>query len=172
MTTVINGSSPSITFSDGTTQTTAPTYAGPSIQIFTSSGTFTVPTGITKLCVAVFGAGGGGGGSSSGGSGGNSSFGGYIIGGGGSGGAYGYPNSGIGDCDTAGGNPAGTSLNLQFQITGFQYNGNYGSGGSSGKNGSIFGNDWDILRLVISSLSFRALQIPKIKSNSITELNV
>jgi hypothetical protein len=37
------------------------------IQVFTSSGTFTVPTGITKVKATVVGGGGGGGGSSGGG---------------------------------------------------------------------------------------------------------
>ena len=50
-------------------------YAGPSAQVFTSNGTFTIPTGITRLKVTVIGGGGGGGGStiSNGSAGGNSS---------------------------------------------------------------------------------------------------
>jgi hypothetical protein len=74
MSTIINGSSPSVTFSDGTTQATAFVLNG---QAFTSSGTFTIPTGITNLKVTVVGGGGGGGSSPQNGQGG---------GGGGSGG--------------------------------------------------------------------------------------
>jgi hypothetical protein len=37
---------------------TVTAYAGPSGQVFTSSGTFTIPTGITKLKVTVVGGGG------------------------------------------------------------------------------------------------------------------
>jgi hypothetical protein len=50
--------------SNGTTWTSAAPasqYAGPNFQAFTSSGTFTVPTGITRLTVYVWGGGGGGG---------------------------------------------------------------------------------------------------------------
>ena len=49
--------------SNGTTWTSAAPasqYAGPNFQAFTSSGTFTVPTGITRLTVYVWGGGGGG----------------------------------------------------------------------------------------------------------------
>lgn len=65
-----------ILFNDGSTQSTA--AAGPRTQLFLSSGTFTVPSGITSVFVRVWGAGGGGrggtriplGGAGSGGSGG------------------------------------------------------------------------------------------------------
>jgi hypothetical protein len=40
--------------------TTLSGYAGPNYQAFTSPGTFTVPTGITRIKVTVIGAGGGG----------------------------------------------------------------------------------------------------------------
>lgn len=53
-----------IVFNDGTTQTTAASassYIGDRGQVFTSSGTFTIPTGITALKVTVAGGGGGGG---------------------------------------------------------------------------------------------------------------
>jgi len=47
--------------SDGTTwQSSAPPSTIPSIQAFTSSGTFTVPSGVTKVRVTVTGGGGGG----------------------------------------------------------------------------------------------------------------
>lgn len=54
-----------VRFNDGTTQTTASTaYPGAKFQLFTTSGTFTVPAGITSLFVRVWGAGGGGAGGS------------------------------------------------------------------------------------------------------------
>lgn len=52
-----------ITFNDLTVQTTAFTggsYAGPNFQAFGTSGTFTVPSGITRLEVYVWAGGGGG----------------------------------------------------------------------------------------------------------------
>ena len=85
MTTIINGSSPSITFSDATTQTTgipspstsgnvltsngttwtsaAPASALPGLfgQSFTANGTFTIPSGVTAVKITVVGGGGGGG---------------------------------------------------------------------------------------------------------------
>jgi hypothetical protein len=49
-----------LTFNDATTMTTAATaYPGPRSQLFTSSGTFTVPTGITSVLVTVVGGGSG-----------------------------------------------------------------------------------------------------------------
>lgn len=59
----ITVSGTAITFNDATTQTTAASpssYAGAGGQVFTSSGTFTIPTGVTSLKVSVVGAGGGG----------------------------------------------------------------------------------------------------------------
>ena len=61
---VAPGTTGNVLTSNGTTwSSTAPasTYAGPTVQVFTSSGTFTVPTGVTKALVTVFGGGGGGG---------------------------------------------------------------------------------------------------------------
>ena len=49
----------------------------PNLQLFTSSGTFTVPAGITQVKVTVIGGGGGGGGANANG---------YVVGGGGGGG--------------------------------------------------------------------------------------
>jgi len=63
MTITVGGSN--ITFPDSTTQSTAFTggfTAGLGSQVFTSSGTFTIPTGVTALKVTVDGGGGGGGG--------------------------------------------------------------------------------------------------------------
>lgn len=54
-----------ITFPDSTTQTTAASassYVGGKGQVFTTSGTFTVPTGVSAVKVTVVGGGGGGGG--------------------------------------------------------------------------------------------------------------
>jgi hypothetical protein len=50
-----------VRFNDGTTQSTA-AAGGIRSQVFTGSGTFTIPTGVTALKVTVIGAGGGGGG--------------------------------------------------------------------------------------------------------------
>jgi hypothetical protein len=63
----ISVSGTAITFNDATTQTTAASpssYAGAGGQVFTSGGTFTIPTGVTALKVTVVGGGGGGYGSS------------------------------------------------------------------------------------------------------------
>lgn len=54
----LNGSG--ITFGDSTTQNTASAYIGGRGQVFTSSGTFTVPTGVTAVRVTVVGGGGNG----------------------------------------------------------------------------------------------------------------
>ena len=69
-----------LTFNDATTQTTAGgPYSGQRGQVFASSGTFTIPTGVTAIKVTVCGGGGGGGASQQGG--------GAAGGGGGPGGA-------------------------------------------------------------------------------------
>jgi len=79
MATTVGGTS--ITFNDTTVQSTA--FLGQSYQAFGSSGTFTVPTGITRIMVQVWAGGGGGGspGSSGqiGGLGGYGGFGAAII---------------------------------------------------------------------------------------------
>lgn len=62
------GTSGNVLTSNGTTWTSATPaagYVGPNGQVFTTSGTFTIPTGVTAIKVQVVGAGGGGGGSSS-----------------------------------------------------------------------------------------------------------
>ena len=121
-----------LTFNDATTQTTAATaYVGPSVQSFTASGTFTVPTGITKVKVsAIGGGGGGGGGGANGGNGGASSFGSSVIAGGGGGGGRGFDN-GI-ECTN---NPTaanGASTNIPYYYSNFSLVGYYGSGGTPG----------------------------------------
>jgi hypothetical protein len=86
-----------ITFNDATVQTTAAApsaYIGGRGQVFTASGTFTVPTGVTSIKVTVTGGGGGGGGEQSAGStGGTSSFGAYCTASGGAGGTAGDPTA-------------------------------------------------------------------------------
>jgi hypothetical protein len=100
MSTQLNNSG--VTFPDSTTQTTAATAGISGIfgQAFTSSGTFTVPAGVTALKVSVLGGGGGGGGAtvngsnnvSAGSAGGTSSFGSYVSATGGAGGASAWAN--------------------------------------------------------------------------------
>ena len=51
----------SITYNDSSVQGTA--YTGARVQVFSSSGTFTVPAGVTAVWVQIFGGGGGGSGS-------------------------------------------------------------------------------------------------------------
>ena len=60
MSTSINSSG--VTFPDATTQTTAAGVSFPGVlgQVFTSSGTFTIPSGVTALKVTVVGGGGSG----------------------------------------------------------------------------------------------------------------
>jgi hypothetical protein len=60
--TVAPGASGNVLTSDGTTwQSTAPAagYVGPTTQVFSSNGTFTIPSGITKVKVTLVGGGGG-----------------------------------------------------------------------------------------------------------------
>jgi hypothetical protein len=64
MSTIINGTSSAITFPDGTIQNTAASAAFINGQAFTSSGTFTIPAGVTGIKVTLAGGGGGGGGTS------------------------------------------------------------------------------------------------------------
>ena len=48
-----------LTFNDSTTMTTAPgPYSGGRGQVFTSNGTFTIPSGVTSLKITVVGGGG------------------------------------------------------------------------------------------------------------------
>jgi hypothetical protein len=76
---VAPGTSGNVLTSNGTTWTSAAAPAGGfgNMQVFASSGTFTVPAGITKVKVTVVGGGGNGGGT-------NTST--YVAGGGGGGG--------------------------------------------------------------------------------------
>jgi hypothetical protein len=64
------GTSGNVLTSDGTAWTSAASsFTGARGEVFTSSGTFTVPAGISAVKVTVIGAGGGGGGTTRGGSG-------------------------------------------------------------------------------------------------------
>jgi hypothetical protein len=99
-----------ITFPDGTVQTTAAVSATHGSQAFTSSGTFTVPSGVTQIMVIITGGGGGGGGGTnqntcaygSGGGAGGTAMNTYIVSGGeqytvaigAGGGGVGYNNNG------------------------------------------------------------------------------
>jgi len=110
-----------ITFNDATVQTTAASasaYVGLRSQSFTSSGTFTVPTGVTSAKVTICGGGGGGtqgGNGGSSGAGGSSSFGSSITvtgGGGTSAGATGsYGTANAGSYSTTGLSPLNTFAN-------------------------------------------------------------
>ena len=132
--TSFNGSTGAITFTG--------TYAGPNFQAFTANGTFTVPTGITKVAVTVIGGGGGGGGTSNGGNGGTSSFGSYAIsgyGGGGGGtspGCSGPDGCGNYNCSGSASNASGanTKSTIAAYRTGLNDGVNYGSGGLGGQN--------------------------------------
>lgn len=72
-----------IQFPDSTIQTTKATTGFSSISVYTSSTTFTIPTGRTVLKITVVGGGGGGGGNAtyggSGGGGGGTSVGYYLV---------------------------------------------------------------------------------------------
>ena len=140
-----------ITFKDATVQTTAAVtsaYIGGRGQVFTASGTFTVPTGVTSIKVTVTGGGGGGGGEYPAGStGGTSSFGAYCSASGGAGGAASNPTA-----ISSGGIGASGDINIKGSQgwssgpisvgggsiysaggVGFEANGvSYGSGGAGG----------------------------------------
>lgn len=105
-------------------------------QVFTSSGTFTVPTGVTSIKVTIIGGGGGGGsaysnGYNNGNAGGSSSFGSYLTatGGGGGGGAQAqYPGPYNGS-NGATGTSGGSSVNSHIQAI--------ANGGGAGAGGVL-----------------------------------
>lgn len=67
VTSIVAGTGISVSGATGavTVTNSATAYAGPGATVVTSTGTFTIPTGVTKLKITVVGGGGGGGGSSS-----------------------------------------------------------------------------------------------------------
>jgi len=101
-------------------------------QVFTSSGTFTVPTGVTSLKVTIIGGGGGGGsayqggGTVTGGTGGTSSFGGYLSATGGTGGAGSNGNPLYGASGT---NGTGGGSSFNSALAPLAYGGGAGAGG-------------------------------------------
>ena len=127
--TSFNGSTGAITFSSS--------YPGPNFQSFTSSGTFTVPAGITKVVVTVIGGGGGGGGNAYGGNGSTSSFGSYAISGygGGGGTAYCYEGGEGYECGSNANNANGSSTYSTIKPAALGLNDSvpYGGGGTSGQ---------------------------------------
>ena len=135
--TVAPSSSGNILMSNGTTWTSVNPglYDGVKVQAFTSSGTFTVPTGITSVKVSIAGGGGGGGGLNNGGNGGTSSFGTFVIGGGGGYGGRGFDNGT--ECTVAADGTTAASTNIPYNY--FNLNltrsPDYGSGGVGGAGG-------------------------------------
>jgi len=121
----ITQSGTSITFNDSTTQSSA-ALPGVLAQLFTSSGTFTVPSGVTAVKVTCIG-GGGGTGINSSGAGGTSSFSTYLTASGGNPGN----NTGFGNGGTPGGTANnGPSLNGGVGAA-FNYGGNSICGGGA-----------------------------------------
>jgi hypothetical protein len=133
-----------VTFPDGTTQTTAAAGGGSgggglSSQLFTSSGTFTVPANVTSVKVSLTGGGGGGAGGhgdvtvgGDGIDGGTTSFGAYVV-----------NNGGTRGRNANGGYASGTTgsrAGVQYMHGVFTNNSNliaYGLGGTGG--GSLGG---------------------------------
>ena len=132
--TVAPGSSANLLTSNGTTWTsTTPAYVGARGQVFTSTGTFTVPAGVTAVKVTVIG-GGGNGGSTSGGTG--------VVGAGGGGGggiAIKYVTgltSGDTVTATVGGAGGTSSFGAFVSATGGATGGGTGAAGAGGSGSS------------------------------------
>jgi hypothetical protein len=123
----VNGTS-GITFPDASVQTAAP--PAPNYQVFTSSGTFTVPAGVTRVKVTAIGAGGNGGTGFTSGCACDQSF-------GGGGGAGGYVVDYVGV--TAGGSATVTvGTNSGTRASSFAGSTTLtASGGNNGANGAI-----------------------------------
>lgn len=147
------GSNGNQLISNGTSwASSAAPYAGSKGQIFTSSGTFTVPAAVTAVKVTVIGGGGGGAGDGAAGTGGTSSFGAYCSATGGTASIGGGSNTGGtgsgGDLNQIGGTgqpfasgAAGVS-SVPFRFSDFTNNqigvpgtGAFGSGGGYTGNG-------------------------------------
>lgn len=125
MTATLN--STGVAYGDASQQNSA--WLGIRGQVFTASGTFTVPTGVTAVRVTVVGGGGGGAHNTAGGSGGTSSFGAYVSATGGAGGAM-----------TTSWTSGGTGSGGQFNLTG-GYGGPAAGGAAGGANGYSFYGD-------------------------------
>lgn len=119
-------------------------YAGPTFQKFTSSGTFTVPTGITKLKVTTVGGGGGSASSDTGitrtgGTGGTTSFGAYTSATGGGGGSARAACGCTPGASSQGGSGSGTGdvryPGYSIYAYGGGYDAGYGSTAGSGIGG-------------------------------------
>lgn len=111
-------------------------------QIFTAGGNFTVPAGVSRLFVEVWGGGGGGGGiTGAGGAGGTSSFGAFLSATGGAGGPTaastvgGAGGSGTGGDVNLSGSQGGASGSATFPTVG-GYGGSSPFGGAGGAGGS------------------------------------
>lgn len=138
VTSVVAGSGIAVSGATGavTVSTTNPAYTGARGQVFTSSGTFTVPSGITNAKITVIGGGGGSssGSGSTGGNGGTTSFGVFVSATGGTG-----STATVGG---VGGNGVGGDLNFPaYQFA--QYgNGSSGPWGTtdSGGDGQGYGS--------------------------------
>ena len=103
-------------------------------QLFTASGAFTVPDGVTAVNVVVQGGGGAGGGATnSGSSGGTSSFGSYISATGGVGGLGAQSSGGV----AANGGPSGGYVN---RVDGWYNGGPFSDGANWVYNGSVVNN--------------------------------
>lgn len=132
VTSIVAGSGISVSGATGAvTVTNTSSYSGVRAQIFTSSGTFTIPTGITALQITVVG---GGGGAESGSSGGTSSVvsGTQTI--------TTISATGGGNSSFAGGNGSGGQLNTKGNTSGPYIGGTAGSGfGNRGTGGGSSG---------------------------------
>jgi hypothetical protein len=142
VTSIVAGTGITVSGSTGAVTVNASgSYAGISVQSFTASGTFTVPTGITRVKVSVAGGGGGGGGINNGGNGGTSSFGSFVIGGGGGFGGRGFDNGT--ECTTAANGTTAASTNIPYGYSNLNLtrSPDYGTGGNGGSGGSGCGGN-------------------------------
>jgi hypothetical protein len=130
---VAPGTSGNVLTSNGTTWASSTPAVLNGGQIFTSSGTFTVPAGVTSVRVALIGGGGGGGSSTGtyGVAGGSSSFGSYCTAGGG-----GPGHTQPGD----GGSASGGTLNISGNAGSQSVDGGGGAGGKP--SGFVEGQDY------------------------------
>lgn len=139
---VAPGTSGNVLTSNGTTWTSVATaYAGLKSQIFTSSGTFTVPSSITAVKITLLSGGGGGGGGANNGNvagngtnGGTTSFG-TLISQTGQNGGNGANNTGPTGGGASGGTPGGNYI-LTTRFSNVTKTINYSTGGDGGIGGN------------------------------------